>query len=466
VDKLLVGKNVLITGAGGPIDKSIANDMGKRERSRLSKLAAIIERTAASGYAHIKLSGPAPAKPQDWSEAFRENLEKCILRFWIDHAIDFEYGGVIGWLDRNGSPSKPGTKSLVVQTRVVWTFSAAYQHNPQRIYQEIASHALKFLRERMWDSHHGGFNWLVDREGRLTEDKKQIYGQSFAMFGLAEFAQAFNDPISRQEALELFHLVDDRAHDKVNGSYHQTYSSDWNKPLDDDRIFDIPGGKHQCAQTSLLEAFITLYTVTRDPKVRMRLEELLDISINRLVDDQHGYTYVHLTDDWKPTTSNRSSYGHDIKLSWLLTTAAEALGYPIEPKVKSTSLALVDHVLRDGFNWKQGGIDWEGPASGPATEKQKAWWVQAEGLVGLLNAYQLTHEPRYWKAFEKQARYVFTCFVDHRYGEWFENDNPYEQALGCKTNIWKEPYHQGRACLEIIRRLATISNGNFITHKV
>jgi mannobiose 2-epimerase len=466
LDKLLSGENVLITGAGGSIDKSIANDMGKRERSRLSKLAAIIERTAASGYAHLKLSCPPLFKPQDWSEAFRENLEKGILRFWIDHAIDYEYGGMFGWLDRNGTPIKPGTKSLVVQTRVLWMFSAAYQQNPQPIYQEIASHVLKFLREKMWDSHRGGFYWLVDRGGRLVEDKKQIYGQSFAMFGLAEYAQAFNDRVARQEALDLFHLVDNRAHDDVNGSYHQTYSSDWKKPLNDDRIFDIPGGKHQCAQTSLLEAFITLYTVTKDSKVHKRLEELLDISINKLVNDHHGYTYIHLTDDWRPTTSNRSSYGHDIKLSWLLTTAAEALGCPCEPKVKSTTLALVDHVLQDGFDWKQGGIDWEGPASGQAIQKQKAWWVQAEGLVGFLNAYQLTHELRYWKAFEQQARYVFTYFVDHRYGEWFENDNPYEQALGCKTHIWKEPYHQGRACLEIIRRLATLSNGDFITHKV
>jgi len=432
----------------------------------LSKLLAIIERTAALRYGHIQLRDHAPSKSQNWSEAFRENLEKCILRFWIDHAIDLEYGGMIGWLDRRGTPIEPGTKSLVAQTRVVWMFSAAYQHNPQPVYQEIASHALKFLRERMWDSQRGGFYWLVDREGRLLEDKKQIYGQSFAMLGLAEYARAFNDPVARQEALDLFHLVDDRAHDDVNGGYHQTYSSDWEKPLNDDRTFGIPGGKHQNPHINLLGAFVTLYKVTKDPRVYKRLEELLDIFINKLVDDRQGYAYIHFTDDWKPTIPNRSSYGHEIELSWFMTAAAEVLGIAHNPKVKRTSLALIDHVLRDGFNWKQGGIDWEGPATGPATEKQKAWWVQAEGLVGFLNAYQLTHEPRYWKAFEQQARYVFTCFVDHRYGEWFENDNPYEQALGCKTHIWKEPYHQGRACLEIMRRLTTLSNGDFITHKV
>jgi mannobiose 2-epimerase len=373
---------------------------------------------------------------------------------------------MIGWLDRKGYPIEPGTKSLVAQTRVLWMFSAAYQQNPQPIYQEIALHALKFLRERMWDSHWGGFYWLVDREGRLIEDKKQIYGQTFAMLGLAEYAQAFNDPAVRQKALALFHLVDDRAHDDVNGGYHQIYSSDWEKPLDDDRTFGIPGGKHQNLHINLLGAFITLYKVTRDPKVRKRLEELLDISINKLVDNRLGYAYIHFTDDWKPTIPNRSSYGHGSELSWFMTAAAEVLGIAYDPKVKSTSLALIDHVLRDGFYWEKGGIYWEGPASGPATQKQKAWWVQAEGLVGFLNAFQLTLEPRYWKAFEKQARYVLTCFADHRYGEWFENDNPYQQALGSKTHIWKEPYHQGRACLEIIQRLATLSNGDFITHKV
>jgi len=196
----------------------------------------------------------------------------------------------------------------------------------------------------------------------------------------------------------------------------------------------------------------------------MRLEELLDISINRLVDDSTGTPYVHLTDDWKPTTSNRSSYGHDIKLSWLLTTAAEALGYPSDLKLKALHWRLVDHVLRDGFNWNRG-VSIGRTASGPATEKQKAWWVQAEGLVGLLNAYQLTHEPRYWKAFE--SRHVMSSHALWIIG--MENGLrtiiPIT-SLGSKTHIWKEPYHQGRACLEIIRRLATISNGNFITHKV
>lgn len=363
----------------------------------------------------------------------------------------------MGWLDRKGHPIEPGTKSLVAQTRVLWMFSAAYQQNPLPVYQEIASHTLQFLREKMWDRQWGGFYWLVDREGRLLDDKKQIYGQSFAMFALARYAQAFNDPVARQEALDLFHLVDNRAHDDTNGSYYQTYSSDWKKRIHDDRTFDIPGGKQQCVQMGLLEAFITLYSVTRDPKVRKRLEELLDISINKLIDEQVGYTYIHCTDNWKPTITNRCSYGHDAKLSWLLTAGVETLDCLIDSKIKKASLALLDHMLRGGFNWKQGGIDWEGPATGPATQRQKVWWVQAEGLVSFLNAYQLTQDPRYWKAFEKQAQYVFTYFVDHRYGEWFETDNPYQQALGSKTHIWKEPYHQGRACLEIIQRLPTLS---------
>ena len=61
------------------------------------------------------------------------------------------------------------------------------------------------------------------------------------MLGLAEYARAFNDPVARQEAL-IFYLIDDRAHDEVNGGYHQTYSLDWKKPINDDESSVFPEG--------------------------------------------------------------------------------------------------------------------------------------------------------------------------------------------------------------------------------
>jgi len=394
---------------------------------------------------------PAP-NPSEWTQKFRETLQHNILRFWIDHAIDRQYGGMIGWLDREGKPIPPGTKSLVQQARVVWTFAAAHRNYPEPAYKEVARHTLDFLRRKMWDPKYGGFYWLVSREGRVHDAKKHLYGQSFAIYALAEYAQAFDDARARDEGLTLFHLIDRQAHDEINGGYQEAFGRDW-RLLTDDTTLGSRGRKSMNTHIHLLESFTALYLVTNDTRVRQRLEELLQLCLQKIIDIEHGYARLFFTDDWKPEDSQQSSYGHDIELSWLMLEAAEVLGRPRDPLVVSAALKLVEHTLRDGFEHVRGGVYDEGPAQGPATSKRMIWWVQAEAIVGLLNAYQLTGEKKYWDAFEKQARYTLDTFVDREHGEWFHAIEPDGRITGYKTGEWKAPYHAGRACLEVVRRL-------------
>src|SRR5512140_3146878 len=144
---------------------------------------------------------------------FRENLLHGILRFWIDHGIDRECGGAVGWLDRQGNPVPPGTKSVAQQGRLLWTFAEVYRRYPEPAYAEAAAHLLKFLRVRMWDAKRGGYHWLVDREGRLLDSTKLLNPMCYVLEGLAEYALAFKDAQARQEALDLFEVMDRRAHD-------------------------------------------------------------------------------------------------------------------------------------------------------------------------------------------------------------------------------------------------------------
>lgn len=192
-----------------------------------------------------------------------------------------------GWLDRQGNPLPPGTKSLVQQARVLWTFASAYRRYPRPIYSEVAAHALKFLREKMWDTKRGRFYWLVDREGRVVDGKKHLYGQSFAIYGVAEYAQPFNDDAARREALDLFQLIDHKAHDDGNGGYHEASSQDW-QPLRDDPTLGSRGRKSMNTHIHLLESFTTLYRATGDARVRERVEELLALCLDKIVDTRQG----------------------------------------------------------------------------------------------------------------------------------------------------------------------------------
>ncbi len=394
----------------------------------------------------------APQSPSELSAEFSQTLRQDILKFWIDHAIDRQHGGIIGWLDRKGNPIPPGTKSLVQQSRVVWTFAASYRRFPEPAYREVATHALKFLREKMWDEKHGGFYWSVERDGRVADAKKHLYGQSFAIYGLAAYAEAFGDDSARRQALELFRLIDQKAHDGVNGGYREAFTVDW-QPLKDDATLGSRGRKSMNTHIHLLESFTELYKASRNSGVRARVEELLNICAQKIVDTQVGFARLYFTDDWRPSDSEVSSYGHDIELSWLMSEAAEALGRAHDRDLRQASLALVEHTLRDGFDREHGGVYDEGPAAGPAASKRMIWWVQAEALVGLLNAYQMTGKTAYRDRFEQQARYVFDHFVDREYGEWFNTIEPDGKISGEKTSEWKAPYHHGRACLEVLRRL-------------
>jgi mannobiose 2-epimerase len=389
---------------------------------------------------------------RDWAKEHREVLQQNILKFWIDHAIDRQRGGMIGWLDRRGKPIKPGTKSLVQQSRVMWSFSAAYRMFPDPVYKEVATHTLKFMLGKMWDDKHGGFYWLVDRDGNVRDGKKHLYGQSFAIYGLAEYARAFDDAKAREKALELFRLVDRKAHDNENGGYREGFSKQW-QFLSADDTMGGRGRKSMNTHIHLLESFTTLYKATGDAKVRARVEELLKICSDRIVDSKQGVARLFFTDDWKPSGPDTSSYGHDIELSWLMPETAEALGGPIDESVLRASRALVEHTLRAGFDHEHGGVYDEGPAAGLPESKRMIWWVQAEALVGLLNAYQLFQNPEYWKAFNLQAQYTLDHFVDREYGEWHNTINSDGKIAGEKASEWKAPYHAARACLEVVRRL-------------
>src|SRR5438552_7281924 len=102
---------------------------------------------------------------RDWSVIFRDTLQRSVLQFWIDHALDTKYGGMLGRLNRQGKPMPPGDKSVVLISRALWSFSEAYRRYPDPAYQKMAAECLKFLRDKMWDKQRGGYYFMVSREG-------------------------------------------------------------------------------------------------------------------------------------------------------------------------------------------------------------------------------------------------------------------------------------------------------------
>ena len=86
----------------------------------------------------------------------------------------------------------------------------------------------------------------------------------------------------------------------------------------------------------------------------------------------------------------------------------------------------------------------------------RIWWVQAETVVGFLNGYKMNPDkPEYLEAAENEWKFIKDYVIDKRSGsEWYwevdEEGKPYPDRPIVEP--WKCPYHNGRMCLEVIKR--------------
>jgi mannobiose 2-epimerase len=390
--------------------------------------------------------------PQD---RYLHHLTDGIMAFWVKHGPDTRHGGFYGGLDRKGNPSPSLPKGLVQHARFLWAFSAAYRLDPQPAYQDMADRSLSFLRERFYDPARLGWYYLVSVEGLPLNKQKHLYGQSFAIYGLSEYSLAFGSEEALGLALETFGVVDKFGHDSQWGGYRESFSEDWN-PIPQHPDYGVSGDrKTMNTHVHLLESFTNLYRASQDAAVKSRLEELIDLCANTITDTRRGCAFQFFEPDWAPLPSP-VSYGHDIELSWLLTEAGDACGISNVSSIHEPAVSLARGVARNGLDRENGGVFYEGDERGRATGKQKVWWVQAEALVGFLNAYALTGDESFMDAFLNVEEWVFARQFDREYGEWHQEITPEGECRGEKGSIWKTPYHTARACIELARRLSSL----------
>jgi mannobiose 2-epimerase len=399
------------------------------------------------------------ADPTAFASATREHLFRHILPFWCGPAVDHEQGGWMGWLSNDLKPDRSRPKGLIIHSRILWTFSAAYRARPEKIFQQMADRAFDYLMNRFWDARFGGVYWQLDDAGRLLDDSKKTYGQAFFIYALAEYHQAFDAPGALAKAMEVFQLVESHAHDPEHGGYLEVRRGDWSEAGAEARLSDKDMNEKKSMNNHLhvLEAWTNLHRATKDQRVGRRLHELIQLFEERIFDD-HERHFHHFFDEAWNVRSDSYTFGHDIEGSWLLCEAAENLAdAALRRRVEATALRIAEAVLQEGIA-SDGGLCYEG-RHGNIIDYGRECWPQAEAVIGFLNAFQLSGDPRYYAAARRVWEFIDQHLVDRVHGEWFWRITPdghVDSALP-KVSEWKGPYHASRACLETIRRLDAIS---------
>jgi mannobiose 2-epimerase len=396
---------------------------------------------------------------QDWTletlrTSARNDLQQNILRFWLDNSIDEANGGFFGRITNNNVVVPDAPKGLVLNARILWTFSAAYLFDSKPEYLSTAGRAYDYIIANFMDAEFGGAYWMLDNKGKATDDTKELYGLSFVVYSLSEYYRATGYHPAIEEAKSLYDIIEAKCHDAKNKGYRETFSRDW-KPA---AKAQLAYGQDKATKTMnthlhLMEAYTSLYRVWKDPGLKDSLREMVEVFRDHIIDGKTHHFRLFFDDEWN-STAETVSFGHDIEGSWLLCEAVEVLGDDeLELEIKPIAIKMAQACYDEGLD-TDGALLYEAEPTG-ITVRRKDWWPQAETVVGFLNAYELTGKEHLLNAAYANRQFILDRLVDKKYGEWFSvapegPSRPDDKAT--KASEWKAPYHNSRACMEIVRR--------------
>jgi len=387
------------------------------------------------------------ARFPDLLAIYRAELLERTVPFWLDHAIDREYGGILTCIGDDGQILS-ADKYMWSQLRAVWTFSALYNRiEPRPEWLDVARGIFEFAAEHGRDEE-GRWVFAVDREGNVREGATSIYADGFAIYGFTEFARATGDARAIDLALATYENV--RARLARPGSYA---TAPYAIP---------PGAKAHAVAMIFALAFHELGLLLSDDAILAAGHALAEeVMTAFLRPEQHLlYEYVTLDNQLMDTPQGRAIVpGHAIEAMWFMIHIYQHWGD--DARIRQALDAIRWHVEL-GWDEAYGGILLARDAAGgepwwPFAES-KLWWPHTEALYALLLAYQLSGETWALDWFERVHNYAFTHFPVPGYGEWTQKldrqGRPFTQTVALPV---KDPFHLPRALIQCVGVLSDLS---------
>lgn len=378
------------------------------------------------------------------------HLTTGLIPFW-EGLKDKEYGGYYGYMNYDREIVKNYEKGCILNSRILWFFSNSYLLLKEEHLREAADHAYNFMQEYCVDREYGGMYWSVSYDGKPVDSTKHTYNQAFAIYALSSYYDATGNMDALSLARELQNIIEEHCTDEYG--YLEAFTRDF-QPESNEKLSEngVMAEKTMNTLLHVFEAYTEFYRVTKDKRTADRLRFMMDIFDKNVYNRNLGRQEVFFDRTWN-TLIDLYSYGHDIETAWLIDRGLEVLGdfiytEKLSPVTRQITENIYQRAYRDHslMNEAENGVD----------DTTRVWWVQAEAVVGFLNGWQKKpKESKYLDAAMDIWEYIKEYLIDKRPdSEWFwcvdKDRNSVEKPI---VEPWKCPYHNGRMCLEVIKRL-------------
>ena len=356
---------------------------------------------------------------------YRKYLTEDILPFWLEHAIDEEYGGIFAQLDREGRVY--GTdKSGWFQGRALYIFSLAYNSGvkDERL-RAAAERLFRFLPRCGDDAFRMGF--ILAQDGAPIEKRKYWFSETFAAIGCCEYWLATGDERAKMWAENYFDVA---------------YS-----------LYESPktiqaGGLHELSPCMILLS--TAHVLRKIDAAKydaiaaaMTKDVLLHWTEKGLLEN------VSPDGDFVDTPTGRIvNPGHALEAAWFLMVQGELAD---DPTLVEPAMRIIDKAMEYGLAPDGGILTFRDCSDKPTAYLEwdmKKWWPQCEAMLATKMCYLKTKEPRFLAWYTQVEQYVETHFVDHACGEWYGYLH-YDGTIAnpVKGNFGKGPFHIPRMLL-------------------
>ncbi len=383
------------------------------------------------------------------------HLREDLIPFWKS-LRDNEFGGYTGWVGYDLAPNPKAVKGCILNSRITWFFANAYTLLKDESLLDEARHGFEFLKDACWDWTNGGVYWSVSYDGKPVETLKHTYNQAFSIYALSSYYEASGDKQALRMAYQLYDLIEGKMRDALG--YREAFDESFHE-IDNEKLSEngVMASKTMNTLLHVFEAYTELYRVDRKKEVGDKIRCMMDLIAQKVYNPKLHRQEVFFDENWN-SIIDLHSYGHDIETAWLVDRGVAVLGdAAYEKKMAPITQDLTNQIYHTAFN----GASLANECERGVVDNWRVWWVQAETVVGFLNGYEKSGAEKYLEAAQNVWQFIRMNLIDRRAGykagtEWYWR----VQADGTPDRTkpivepWKCPYHNGRMCFEVLKRIS------------
>lgn len=352
-------------------------------------------------------------------------VDSC-ASFWFK-AWDQTRGGFYTNVSKTGTPlTSWGTqKDMISQSRNAYGLTRAYMLTGKKEYLELADKALKFMYKSAWDSVNAGWINSVNQYGVASNptENKTAFNQHYALLGISAYYEATNDSLHElwlsSSATDNTVLLWDDNNNEEFGGYFDYGTYDWSYR---------EGKSFNATVDALTTHLISSYLMTENSywlgHINKVVKNILDYLVPSMQNQAIGFAEEYYTNWGINESETMTIMGHVLKTAWVLARAHQLDN---NKTYIDAAEILIDDVLSKGYDYNYGGpykdynrntgemLMWGN------SDTAKAWWQMEQAILAGLQMYSITGKEKYLQMADETTNFFMTNFVDHVYGEVYEN---------------------------------------------